>query len=175
MPTPRQKSAFWQRGFTLIELLVVIGIIGILSGIVLSSLQSSRKKAGDAAVIQEMNSLRTAMALYRDSQTASYNLSNTSGSCNGINAKPSGLWGTLISSLQSKAQSVNVKCFETSGSGDYRKFVVAVKLPSSPTGSSDPTKWYCIDWELRGKLYSSVTASPGSQVYEQGGQTLKCR
>jgi prepilin-type N-terminal cleavage/methylation domain-containing protein len=35
------------RGFTLIELLVVIAIIGLLSGVVLASMNGSRQKAGE--------------------------------------------------------------------------------------------------------------------------------
>ena len=54
------------KGFTLIELLVVISIIGVLSGVVLSSLQSARAKARDTRRIQDLNQIRTALFLYYD-------------------------------------------------------------------------------------------------------------
>jgi len=47
------------RGFTLIELLVVIAIIGILSAVVLASLNTARSKGNDVAVQSDLNNIRT--------------------------------------------------------------------------------------------------------------------
>ncbi|MDO8552393.1 MAG: type II secretion system protein [bacterium] len=60
-----------QKGFTLIELLVVIAIIGILSSVVLSSLNTARAKGRDARRISDVKQLQLALELYYDS-TGSY-------------------------------------------------------------------------------------------------------
>ena len=57
---PRAKSI---RAFTLIELLVVIAIIGILSAVVLASLNTARVKGYNAGTISNIESLRQAFAL----------------------------------------------------------------------------------------------------------------
>jgi len=54
------------KGFTLIELLVVIAIIGILSSVVLASLNTVRAKARDAKRAEEMHSIYLAINLYYD-------------------------------------------------------------------------------------------------------------
>ncbi len=61
-----------QKGFTLIELLVVIAIIGILSSVVLASLNTARGKGGDAALKQNLASIRVQAELYYDDNANSY-------------------------------------------------------------------------------------------------------
>lgn len=55
-----------ERGFTLIELLVVIAIIGILSSVVLASLNSAREGSRDARRISDIKQLQLALELYFD-------------------------------------------------------------------------------------------------------------
>jgi prepilin-type N-terminal cleavage/methylation domain-containing protein len=69
----KQKTV---RGFTLIELLVVIAIIGILSSVVLASLNTARQKSRDARRIADVKQIQLALELYFDSK-ATYPSSTT--------------------------------------------------------------------------------------------------
>lgn len=55
-----------KKGFTLVEMLVVIAIIGILSSILLTSLEPARTKARDAKIIQEVNQVRNLAEILYD-------------------------------------------------------------------------------------------------------------
>ena len=57
------------KGFTLIELLVVIAIIGILSSIVLASLNTARQKSRDARRVADIKQIQLAMQLYYDASS----------------------------------------------------------------------------------------------------------
>ena len=69
----QHKSA----GFTLIELLVVIAIIGILSSVVLVSLQSTRTKAKDSSAMISMSNITTAAEMYYGDHHSSYSSSSS--------------------------------------------------------------------------------------------------
>ncbi len=55
-----------KRGFTLIELLVVIAIIGILSAVVLASLNTARDKGANAAVKSNLQGMRSQAEIVYD-------------------------------------------------------------------------------------------------------------
>src|SRR5437762_1705065 len=67
----------FNRGFTLIELLVVIAIIGILSSVVLASLNTARAKGADAAIKSNLNNMRAQAELFYDNAGNTYNGTNT--------------------------------------------------------------------------------------------------
>ena len=53
-----------ESGFTLIELLVVIAIIGMLSSVVMASLNTARQKGRDARRLTDLRAIQTALELY---------------------------------------------------------------------------------------------------------------
>lgn len=61
---PRNRR--YKKGFTLIELLVVISIVGLLSSVVLASLNSARMKGRDAKRKADLRQIALANELYYD-------------------------------------------------------------------------------------------------------------
>jgi prepilin-type N-terminal cleavage/methylation domain-containing protein len=68
------------KGYTLIELLVVIAIIGILSSVVLASLNTARGKGNDAKVKAQLSGLRAAAEIFNDTNSG-YGTAYTYGPC----------------------------------------------------------------------------------------------
>jgi prepilin-type N-terminal cleavage/methylation domain-containing protein len=66
MFTSKLSPSKLSKGFTLIELLVVIAIIGILSSVVLASMNSARKKSRDSRRQQDIKGYATALELSFD-------------------------------------------------------------------------------------------------------------
>ncbi|HFC11141.1 MAG TPA: type II secretion system protein [Candidatus Kaiserbacteria bacterium] len=124
-----QKKSSAQRGFTLIELLVVIAIIGILSSVVLASLNTARKKGNDAAVKSNLATVQTQAQLYYDDNSNKF--SGTGSQVNGTancdvastmfskNATPPTIYNAIQSANKSSLDSTKTLCHVDASGQDY--------------------------------------------------------
>ncbi|OHA92881.1 MAG: hypothetical protein A3H52_01035 [Candidatus Zambryskibacteria bacterium RIFCSPLOWO2_02_FULL_39_26] len=75
----KKSNQIFSQGFTLIELLVVIAIIGILSSVVLASLNTARGKGADAAIKSNLANIRAQAEILYDTNN------NYTGVCGNTN------------------------------------------------------------------------------------------
>jgi len=121
-----------KKGFTLIELLVVIAIIGILSSVVLASLNSARNKGSDAAVKADVAGIRAAAEIYYDTNSG-YGTQAYTADCGGTVA---GVFGDATVQLHlddaitksGQTAATAAKCVASTGA-----YVLAVQLKSAAT------------------------------------------
>ena len=90
---PCENTAMKTRAFTLIELLIVIAIIGIISAIVLSSLDSARSKGSVASIKADLRNMIPQAALSYDTAVPS-SYANACASVAGMLAGVTSVGGT---------------------------------------------------------------------------------
>jgi|SRR3990167_2583085 len=144
------------KGFTLIELLVVIAIIGILSSVVLASLNTARGKGSDAAVKATMANARAQAELYYDSNTQSY-----LGVCAAAGtAVPGGvatiLAGAVTNSNDANAAVDNVNTTATGATVAVCHDIAGKWAAEMPFKSNGGTTFYCVDYSGKSQTNAAV-------------------
>jgi len=122
-----------RKGFTLIELLVVIAIIGILSAVVLASLNTARDKGNDAGVKANVDTIATQAALYYSNSNNSYG-TQAVGACPTPAAPGTGLFSdaTVLAAIAS-ADSDNGTGGTSCAAGDTTYAVSVARTAGSPS------------------------------------------
>lgn len=85
-----------KKGFTLIELLVVISIIGLLSSIVLASLNTSRVKAADTAIREDLRGIKSSAEIEYSTLGYKYNTTGIAVSSPTCSTLVTGTTGTIL-------------------------------------------------------------------------------
>ncbi len=130
-----------KRGFTLIELLVVIAIIGILSAVVLASLNTARSKGNDAGVKANLDTVTTQAALYLSDNNNTYGTLDT-GTC----PTSSGTGNVFTDSTIVNAIASAVTDSSGGGATCYASpstYAVAVSRPAAVTTTA--SAYWCVD------------------------------
>lgn len=160
-----------ERGFTLIELLVVISIIGILSSVVLASLNSARSKAYDAKRVSDLTTIRTALELYYSSNNSypnpGWGWRSECPAWGGFAASSviPGLVSTYLPTMPTDSQmstSANTCCYLYLSNGTDYKFL-AHNCPTSDKCSGAG--------EVNGGFYDPTRPTWSCQISTPGGVT----
>ena len=153
--TPRNK------GFTLIELLVVISIIGLLSSVVLASVNEARARARDPRRISDLNQIRNALALYY-SQNGNYvgtgSGCGSAGAGNGFFNLGSPSYPATIASCLVSAGYLGAEIIDPTGG-----------VTSSPTERYSYMKYHCtLNGELRVFVFAKLETRAQSTTATDG-------
>lgn len=126
------------KGFTLIELLVVIAIIGVLSAVVLASLNSARAKGADAAIKSNLDGIRAQAEILYD----------TSGNYNTVCGRTGIPRDTTIANAMKAAQDAGggtAQCSVQAATVDMNTWAYSMKLKTPDTNPSRGGAYWCVD------------------------------
>ena len=156
-----------QKGFTLIELLVVIAIIGILSSVVLASLNTARGKGADAAIKSNLANIRAQAEIQYDTLGC---YSNTGTACSAaapaaviVGACPAAAAANIFGQTNVAAQIAGATlaggsfntCSATVGGGAWAVAVITKTAVAGAAGSG-----WCVDSSGKSK---SITVAALTQ------------
>jgi prepilin-type N-terminal cleavage/methylation domain-containing protein len=131
------------RAFTLIELLVVIAIIGVLSAVILASLNMARNRGNNSAIKAGMKSILTQAAFYYDTNGGYGSVATTTASSANSNCGGSGFFNdpAVVSQMKSitKSSGFSSGINYMECSIPYNTYFIVV----TPL-ASDPTQSWCI-------------------------------
>lgn len=149
------------QGFTLIELLVVIAIIGILSSVVLASLNTARNKGADAAIKSQLASIRSQAEIVYDN-IGSYGIARAAGTC--PNTASNDLFGTTTPANVLN-QTLGVI---GSASGVANTYCVVSAVPSAYAAivvlKTSNTQAWCVDSTGASKAETITASTPSTGI-----------
>ena len=140
-----------QRGFTLIELLVVIAIIGLLSSVIIASLNSARSKGSDASIKSNLETIRTQAELVYDNSSQSYaSMCTDTTIAAALTSAASNTGSTVVSNVATAGTATTVVCHPAANGSAY-----AVEAPLKATSGH----YWCIDSTGASKDTTTVLAA----------------
>jgi prepilin-type N-terminal cleavage/methylation domain-containing protein len=164
------------KGFTLIELLVVIAIIGILSSVVLASLNTARNKGSEAAIKANLANIRPQAEIIYDAQgcygdndggttCAAFTKATCSNATDNTLFKDTTVWGQISAAKSASGSSALTSCESVTTSGGA--WAVAVQR------KDDTTEAWCVDSTGQAKT-EDLTASPSQALINAVITSAKC-
>lgn len=145
-------------GFTLVELLVVIAIIGVLSSVVIASLQNARNRASNVAVKSNLSNMRSSVEIIYDNNGQSYGTTGLALTANNCPTIPDttlfgqqAILNSITSALNAAGAGGTATCVSTPASAPVSTWAVSVSLKTPETVGAVTNNFWCVDYLANSK------------------------